>query len=75
MIKTPILFAATALLISTAAIAAKGDFAKVDTDGDGRVTLEELVVAVPEATEDNFKVADANGDGTLSPEEYSAAMN
>jgi len=73
MKKIPILFAAT-LFVSTAVYAGSDDFAKVDTDGDGRVTPEELVAAVPEVTADTFKAADANGDGALSPEEYAAAM-
>jgi len=74
MKKTPILFAAAVLLVSTTAYAASDAFSKVDTDGDGRVTPEELVAVAPDITADKFKVADANGDGTLSPEEYAAAM-
>ena len=74
MKKTPIFIAATALLISTSAFAATDDFAKVDANGDGRITLEELVVAMPDATEDKFKAADANGDGSLSKEEFDVAM-
>jgi len=50
------------------------DFTKVDSDGDGRVTFEELIAAMPGVTEDKFKAADTNGDGALSSEEYAAAM-
>jgi len=73
MTKTPILFAA-ALFVSTAAFAGSDNFTKVDSDGDGRVTFEELVAAMPGVTADKFKAADTNGDDALSSEEYAAAM-
>jgi len=71
---TPIFIATAALLLSTSAFAASNDFTKADTNGDGRVTPEELVVAIPEMTDAKFKAADANGDGVLSQEEYEVAM-
>ncbi len=73
MKKTPILFVA-ALFVSTAAYAGSDNFDKADANGDGRVTFEELVAAMPGVTEDKFKAADTNGDGALSSEEYAAAM-
>ena len=46
------------------------DFATLDRDGDGRITLEEL----EGQAEARFAAADANGDGGLSAEEMAAAM-
>jgi len=45
----------------------------MDTDGDGNVSLEELQVAYPDATEDTFAVLDTDGDGVLSDAEILAA--
>lgn len=73
MKKTPIAMALAALIASTAAIAAEGDFVAADTDIDGVLSLEEVLVMHPEATEETFIAADADGDGVLSEEEYNAA--
>lgn len=75
MKKIPYILAATALLVSSTAFAAGAGFAKVDANGDGRVTFEEISVAMPEVSEEIFKAADINKDGALSQEEYSEAMN
>ena len=75
MNKIPYILAATALFVSSTAFAASADFAKVDANGDGRVTIEELSEAMPEVSEEKFKVADANKDGALSPEEFRAVIN
>lgn len=55
---------------STAAIAA--DFAAVDADQNGSVTMEEAKAAVPELTEDAFKAADGDQNGELSADEFAA---
>lgn len=60
---------------SVAAHAAEMDFATVDADGDGVVTLEEATAAGWEWTEEQFGVADTDGDGGLSAEEFAAAAN
>lgn len=51
-------------------------FARFDTDGDGRVSLDEwqaghqaLPVCDPQRAEERFKLLDTNGDGFLTPDE------
>ncbi|ODT68308.1 MAG: hypothetical protein ABS75_20980 [Pelagibacterium sp. SCN 63-23] len=64
-----------ALGLSTAAMAqAATDFAAVDTDTNGSVSLAEAQVAWPDLTEDAFKAADTDGNGELSNEEYDALV-
>ena len=46
------------------------DFATLDLDGDGRITMEELSGQAAA----RFAEADANGDGGLSAEELAGAM-
>ena len=64
-----------ALLLSSAAIAATGDFAKVDANADGKITLEEGMKLHPEWTADAFKALDKDGDGALSQTEYDTAAS
>ena len=45
----------------------KADIAKIDKNGDGKVTLAEAKAAG--VSEADFKKADSNGDGTVSAEE------
>jgi len=45
----------------------------LDTDGDGMVSYTELVVAMPDMTEEEFNALDADADGMLSMEELTAA--
>ncbi|MEM7444036.1 MAG: EF-hand domain-containing protein [Pseudomonadota bacterium] len=73
MKKTPIAMALAALVASSAAIAAEGDFVAADTNVDGVLSLDEVLVMHPDATEETFISADVNGDGVLSEEEYNAA--
>ena len=73
MKKTPIALALAALLASTAAIAAEGDFVAADTNVDGVLSLDEVLLMHPEATEETFIAADVDGDGVLSEAEYDAA--
>jgi len=50
------------------------DFASVDTDASGALTLAEAQVAWPDLTEEAFTAADADGSGDLSAEEYGALV-
>lgn len=60
-------------LVAAPALAAEMDFAVVDSDGNGMVTMEEATAAGWEWTEEQFAAADANGDGSLSAEEFAVA--
>ena len=56
------------LLVTTPALFAQ------DANEDGMVTLDELVAAYPDVTEDAFNQADANADGALDADELAAAQ-
>lgn len=45
-----------------------------DVDGNGVYSMEELVAAFPELTEEVFKAADTDADGALSADELKAAQ-
>jgi EF hand len=45
--------------------------AKLDADGDGAISKEEMAAA-PEKSQTKLKDADKDGDGALSKEEYTA---
>ena len=45
-----------------------------DTDGDGSYSMEELMVAYPDLTEDVFAEVDSDGDGMVSSDELTAAQ-
>lgn len=71
--KKIILSSLVVLGLSTAAFAqAATDFASVDADTSGGISLTEAQVAWPELTEDQFKTADVDASGELSEEEYTA---
>lgn len=64
-----------AIGLSSAALAqAATDFASVDTDANGSISLEEAQVAWPDLTEEAYKAADTDGNGELSVEEYDALV-
>ena len=62
-----------ALPALTPALAQEADFAKVDANADGMVSMEEAAAAGWTWTEDDFKAADADGDGSLNADEFAAA--
>ncbi len=47
---------------------------ELDADGSGALSLEELQVAYPSATEDTFVTIDANADGAVDEAELTAAV-
>jgi Ca2+-binding EF-hand superfamily protein len=47
-------------------------FRKIDTDGDGRISLAEAQAGPPRLAQ-HFAQIDANGDGFITPEEMKAA--
>lgn len=62
-----------ASLLSTSAFAQTAlTFADVDTDGDGRLSYEELVVVWPDLTQEDFANADVEGVGSVTPEQLGA---
>lgn len=61
-------------LTTSAALAQAPEFAAVDTDANGSISMEEGAAAGFEWSEEDFKAADANSDGGLSEDEYKAAM-
>ncbi|NNE21045.1 MAG: hypothetical protein HKN11_00405 [Rhizobiales bacterium] len=71
-LKKPLAIACATAFLSTAAIAAEGDFVKADTDTDGALTYQEVLALMPDMTAEQFKAADGNGDGTLSQAEFEA---
>lgn len=61
--------------LSTAAVFAQAttpDYATVDANADGSVTFEELTVALPDITQEQFAAADLDTSGGLTAEEYAA---
>lgn len=66
-----ILISVAALALATSGAFAQNtvDFATVDTDGNGTVSLAEAQAVWKDLTEDAFKAADADASGELSAEE------
>jgi hypothetical protein len=75
MTKSPLIltFVAT-LMVSSAAIAATGDFNKIDANADGKITIEEGMKMHPDWTAEAFKSLDADADGSLNELEYETAL-
>ena len=63
------------LSISGAALAQDLDFATLDADASGGVSLEELQVALPELTEEEFASYDLDASGELSEDELAAVAD
>jgi len=73
--KKIILSSLVVLGLSSAAFAqAATDFASVDTDVSGGVSLAEAQLAWPDLTEEAFVAADIDANGELSAEEYDALV-
>ncbi len=66
------LLLAAALLAAPATAFAAADFAAVDADKSGAVSMEEAKAALPDLTEEAFKAADKDGSGDLNAEEFAA---
>lgn len=62
-----------ALLASSVAFADEAAFKAADTNADGALSVEELMISIPEATESDFTEADSDTNGTLSYEEFETA--
>ena len=71
----PLALMAGAVLISAAALAADAKFEAVDQDGNGVLTMSELVLALPDTTPEAFSLADVDKSGTLTEAEYIVAVN
>ena len=71
----PLILIAGGVLISALALAADAKFAAADQDGNGVLSMAEVIVAMPDATPDQFKTADTNQDGALTEDEYMVAVN
>lgn len=68
-----ILIASSAALFAAGAAQAQGaDFASLDSDGSGGLSISEVQAAVPTATEEEFAQYDADGSGELSEAEFNA---
>ncbi len=68
-----ILAYATLILGMVSAGHAMGQAETLDTDGDGMVSYTEIVVAMPEMTQEDYDALDLDGDGLLNAEELTAA--
>lgn len=68
-------FGAATLLAATAASAYGTDGIEIeDTDGDGMYSMEELIVALPDLTDEIFGEIDTDGDNLASGDEIDAAI-
>jgi len=75
MLKKSIVLVSAAAFICSTALAGdkdkdKPDFAAIDKDSDGSVSMAELKAVKPDLTEEKFKMKDKDGDGKLSKEEF-----
>lgn len=66
------LLVAAVALAATSSFALAAEFAEVDADASGAISMEEAMAAMPEMTDEAFQTADADGSGDLSPEEFAA---
>lgn len=60
--------------VALTAVQAHAEVTVTDTDGNGTYSMEELVAAYPDLTEETFKAIDANADGAVDAEELAAAV-
>lgn len=71
--KPKILALASALTFAGASLAV-ADLAALDDDGDGMLTMNEMLVAYPSLSEAGFTAIDANGDTMIDEAELNAAI-
>ena len=72
---TKITMTASAIALLIAAPLAAQDAAMVeDTDGNGTFSMEEMLVAYPELTEEQFAEIDTSADGEVDATEWEAAV-
>lgn len=69
--KTRIL--ALAAILALGAGAASAQTVVADTDGDGVFSMEELLVAYPDLTEEVFTTMDVDASGSIDADELQAA--
>ncbi len=50
------------------------DFQTLDTDGNGKLSLQEAQVAWPDLTQEQIAVVDTDGDGQLNTAEYAQLL-
>lgn len=62
-----------AAILGLGATAAAAQTMVEDTDGDGVYSMEELMVAFPDLTEEIFTTVDTNADGAVDADELAAA--
>ncbi len=60
---------------STLAFAADEKFAAADRDGNGQLSMAEVILAMPDATPDAFNSADSDANGALTEDEFLAAIS
>lgn len=64
---------ALAAILAFGATAAAAQTMVEDTDGNGTYSMEELMVAFPDLTEETFTTVDTNADGQVDADELAAA--
>lgn len=71
------IIAAAAFALSAAGVAnaQQVDFASLDTDGSGGLSLSEVQAIAPGATAEDFARYDTDGSGELSESEFNAWLN
>ena len=64
-----------ALTLALPGLALAANFAEIDANGDGYITMSEFQQAYPDAEAGTFSAVDTNADGSLTEEELTAAMD
>ena len=70
----PLALMVGAVAVSALALAADPTFDAADSDGDGLLTMAEVIIAMPDVSPDAFHEADADDSGALTESEFTAAM-